>query len=199
MTDILKTWPASMSRARVLKAFTHDWGTFYFTLGPRKPKQGIDRLWYTHQGEIVGSFKVERLAQNDGSFPKLRSITGEVSEWQIKRDAWVALCGHFVRLMPCKNCLSPIWKGMRDCWQHSADHSYLCPVDEGMSQKKQDYEEILRNCQERETLSSLHRLIDSFQLKGAEIGGRIYHEAFRGWRYFDLESYRLTMEAKVQL
>lgn len=28
---------------------------------------------------------------------------------------------------------------------------------------------------------------------------RIYHEAFRGWRYFDLDAYRGTREAKVRL
>ncbi len=169
MPDIIKTWPAFMSRARVLKAFGH-FSEFYFTIGPRKPQQAIDHLWYTHQGEIIGSFKVDRLVQNDGSFPKLRSISGEVSEWQIKPDRWVAICkGPFSRLWPCKNCLAPMYKQPPVGWFHCVNRSSPCPgnanIDEGM----------------------------------AEFGGHIYHEAFRGFRYFDLQSYRGTMEAKVQL
>jgi len=82
-----------MNSRRVLEAFTHDWGEFYFTLGRSKPQQQIERLWYTHQGRILGSFKVARIIQNDGTnIPRLRSISGEVSEWQIKPDAWVAIC-----------------------------------------------------------------------------------------------------------
>jgi hypothetical protein len=101
MADILKTWPATMDRRRVLEAFTRDWGGhFYFTLGRGKPKEHIERLWYTHHGQIIGCFTVDRIVRNDGTnIPKLRSISGEVSEWQIKPDAYVALCkSSFVRL-----------------------------------------------------------------------------------------------------
>lgn len=31
------------------------------------------------------------------------------------------------------------------------------------------------------------------------IEGKLYHEGFRGWRYFDLESYRGTIGAKVRI
>ena len=100
MPDILKTWPAQFPPSRVLEVFMHDWGEFYFTIGRGKPKETIGRLWYTHRGRILGSFKVDRIVQNDGSLPRLRSITGETSEWQIKRDHWVCVCpsGTFVRL-----------------------------------------------------------------------------------------------------
>ncbi len=162
MPDILKTWPAFMSRARVLKAFGH-FSEFYFTIGPRKPLKTINRLWYTHQGEV------DRLVQNDGSFPQLRSITGEVSEWQIKPDRWVAICkGPFSRLRPCKNCLAPLYQTNKLIGPfHVSTHAACCKVhvEDGV----------------------------------AEFGGHIYHEAFRGFRYFDLDSYRETMEAKISI
>jgi hypothetical protein len=28
---------------------------------------------------------------------------------------------------------------------------------------------------------------------------KLYHQGFRGWRYFDLESYRGTMDAKIHV
>jgi hypothetical protein len=98
LAEILKTWPSSMPRKRVLAAFSH-FSTFYFSIGRGKPQRSIERLWYTHKGVIIGCFRVGVLKQNDGSFPKLRSITGDVSEWQIKRDMWTAICpGPFERL-----------------------------------------------------------------------------------------------------
>jgi hypothetical protein len=99
MSDILKTWPAFMDSRKVLRVFNHPWANFYFSVGKGKPKEAVERLWYTHRGRILGYFRVRELKQNDGSFPKLRSITGEVSEWQFKPDIWVAIChAPFVRL-----------------------------------------------------------------------------------------------------
>jgi hypothetical protein len=129
--DLLNTWPASLDRRRVMRVFTHGWQgrEFYFTLGRSKPRLQAARLFWTHQGRIIGSFTIDRIVQNDGSLPKLRSLTGEVSEWQIKRDSWVAIChGPLVR-----------------------------------------------------------------------INGRVFHEGFRGWRYFNLGAYRQTPESKVRL
>jgi hypothetical protein len=128
--EIIKTWPASFTPKHVLTVFTHDWGNFYFTLGRGKPSQEISRLWYTHRGRILGSFKIDRLVIQDGSLPRLQSITGEFSEWQIKRDNWVAICpaGTFTRLKE-----------------------------------------------------------------------KLYYSGFRGWRYFDLDEYRGTLESRVQL
>ena len=133
MTAILKTWPSFMERSKVLEVFNHDWGTFYFTLGRGKPQKEISELWYTHRGEIIGHFSVGTVVRNMGdNLPRLRSITGEVSEWQSKLMNWVALCP------------PPFFP--------------------------------------------LHKAY-----------GRIFHEAFRGWRYFDLESYRSTIDAKIRL
>lgn len=93
MTAILKTWPSFMPRSKVLEVFTHDWGHFYFTLGRGKPKEEPSELWYTHRGQIIGHFNVERIVRNLGNnLPRLRSISGEVSEWQIKLMNWVAIC-----------------------------------------------------------------------------------------------------------
>jgi hypothetical protein len=100
MSDIIKTWPASMHPRRVLEVFTHDWGSFYFTLGRGKPQKELERLWFTHRGRILGSFQVDQLIQNnETNIPKLASISGEESEWQIKPDRYVVICDHkFVRL-----------------------------------------------------------------------------------------------------
>lgn len=129
MPALLKTWPAFMTEEHTLKVFSHEWGRFYFSLGPRKPKQAFEQIYYTHRGRILGHFDVEEVVQNAGQLPKLHSLEGEESEWQIKADAWVAICK-----------------------------------------------------------PPFHRLED-----------RIYHEAFRGWRYFDLDKYRGTLDAKVRL
>jgi hypothetical protein len=129
MTAILKTWPAFMPPRKVLEVFTHDWGRFYFTLGRGKPQKPIDQLWYTHQGRILGYFGIEQIVQNVGQLPKLTAIDGTESEWQIRGDAWVAICP-----------------------------------------------------------PPFHRLEE-----------KLYHEGFRGWRYFDMEAYRGTIGAKLRI
>lgn len=129
MPDILKTWPAVMDRRRVLAAFTHDWGEFYFTLGRGKPSKPVERLWFTHHGQILGYFSVNRIIRNDGTnIPELRSISGEKSAWQIKPDAWVAIC----------------------------------------------------------------------RPPFVELDDKVYHDGFRGWRWFNLEEYSAAPESKVR-
>lgn len=127
--DIIKTFPAPVDAKTIHGIFRQqNWAEYYFTLGRGKPTQQIERVWFTWKGRILGSFKVDRIVRNDGSLPKLSRLDGGESEWQIKRDAWVAICGE-------------------DC----------VPLRE-----------------------------------------RVYMSGFRGWRYFDLESYRHTAEAKVR-
>ena len=93
MADIIKTWPAFMDRRKVKAIFSSPFAMFYFVVGKGKPKQAIERMWFTHQGEILGSFKVQEIVCNVGdNIPKLRSLENRDSEWQIKRDRWVALC-----------------------------------------------------------------------------------------------------------
>lgn len=92
MSDIIKTWPAFMSREKVLRIFRMRGTEFYFVVSRGKPSQAIERLWYTHQGEIVGCFSVREVVCNVGQLPKLRSLEDRESEWQIKRDRWVAIC-----------------------------------------------------------------------------------------------------------
>jgi hypothetical protein len=82
-----------MPRSKVLEVFNHDWGQFYFTLGRGKPQKEPSELWYTHQGEVIGHFNIVKIVRNMGdNLPKLRAISGEVSEWQIKLMNWVAVC-----------------------------------------------------------------------------------------------------------
>lgn len=100
MTDIIKTWPSCVPAKTVARIFTPEnrWAMFYFTLGRGKPKNPINRLWFTYQGRILGNFHVAEVVQNDGSFPKLQRLDGGESDWQIKPDAWVAICTDFVKL-----------------------------------------------------------------------------------------------------
>jgi hypothetical protein len=129
MAEIIKTWPAVKERDTVLRVFRHEWGgPYYFTLGRGKPQQEIARLWMTHQGVILGSFKVREIVQNNGAnIPRLRSLSNRESEWQIKADAWVAICEP-----PCEF-----------------------------------------------------------------LADEVFHEGFRGWRYFSLAEYRESDAAKV--
>lgn len=94
MAEIIKTWPGFMTPETVRRVFRRRWdGHYYFTLGRGKPQQSVTRIWMTHQGVIVGSFAVHEIVQNNGTnIPKLRSLDGSESDWQIKRDAWVAIC-----------------------------------------------------------------------------------------------------------
>jgi hypothetical protein len=118
-----------MPRKRVREAFTHDWGRFYFTIGRGRPAKPVEILFYTHKGVILGHFEIAEIIQNVGQLPRLRSITGEFSEWQIKLGNWVAICDppfHFLK-------------------------------------------------------------------------ERLYHDGFRGFRYFDLDAYRGTVDSKVRI
>lgn len=90
-----------MPRAKVIRIFTHDWPDhyFFFSLGRGLPKKKLRRLWYTHQGQIIGYFTVDRVLMNDGTLPTLRSLENRESAWQFKPGVWVAVCrGPFVRL-----------------------------------------------------------------------------------------------------
>ena len=141
MSDIIKTWPAVVSPRMTLAMFSENLPPFtmyYFTLGRACPKRvnplpqtygDRDHLWFTYRGRIMGAFGIVRVMQNDGSLPRLNRLDGGESDWQIKPDAWVAICKP-----PC-----------------------------------------LR----------LHK--------------KVYMSGFRGFRYFDLESYSSTMESKVRM
>lgn len=97
--DIIKTWPAATDArivAEIFSANTPPFVRYYFTLGRGKPKEKVDRIWYTWRGRILGYFEIEEIVVNDGTLPRLESLSGEESEWQIKRDAKVAIC-----LPPC--------------------------------------------------------------------------------------------------
>jgi len=99
MADIIRTWPASAKQKVVAEMFAlrPRWCRYYFTLGRGTPKQSIERLWFTYQGRILGSFGVDEIVCNVGQLPKLHSIDDEDSEWQIPKDAWVAICTDFTR------------------------------------------------------------------------------------------------------
>ncbi|HEV2174009.1 MAG TPA: hypothetical protein VGR71_10595 [Nitrospira sp.] len=131
MTDIIKTWPANVEARTVAQIFSESnppFCRFFFTLGRGKPKQAIANIWFTYQGRILGSFEVEEVVCNDGTLPRLSRLDGGESEWQIRKDAWVAVCAP-----PCKR-----------------------------------------------------------------IHERVFHEPFRGWRYFNFQTYKLSPDARVR-
>jgi hypothetical protein len=101
-----------MPRSKVLEIFTHDWGgCFYFALGRGKPQQEITQLYFTHRGEIIGHFDILKLVQNDGSLPKLRSLSDAESQWQIKPDRWVAVCAPPFHRLPRPRLYYPAHRG----------------------------------------------------------------------------------------
>jgi len=129
VSAIVKTWPAFIGAEKVLQVFTHEWGSFYFTLGRGRPQKYVDTIFFTHQGRLLGHFEVAVIIQNVGQLPKLRSLSDVESQWQIKAGAWVAVCQ-----------------------------------------------------------PPFHRLTE-----------KLYHEGFRGWRYFDLDAHRRAIDSKVRL
>ena len=129
MTAILKTLPTFFARGRIDQFLATEFSFFYFTLGRGQPKNSIQELYFTHKGVILGHFDIDYVCKNAGQLPKLTTLDGRPSEWQIKPDRWVAVCR-----------------------------------------------------------SPFHRLEE-----------KLFHSGFRGWRYFDLEAYRGTLDSKVLL
>jgi hypothetical protein len=99
MSDIIKTWPANVRPQIVAKIFSFNapWTHFYYTLGRGKPTRPLERIWFTYQGRILGSFNILEVVQNDGSLPKLQRLDGGESDWQIRKDYWVAICNGFTK------------------------------------------------------------------------------------------------------
>jgi len=132
MADILKTWPSAVSAKTTAQIFSPTapaFSRYYFSLGRGKPKQAIAFMWFTYGGRILGRMAVEEIVCNDGTLPKLGRLDGGESEWQIAKDAWVAICRP-----PC-----------------------------------------------------------------LRIRERVFHESFRGWRYFDFERWRADPASRYRL
>jgi len=129
MTAIVKTLPAWFARGQIDKFLTARFVHFYFTLGRGRPRIQPASLFLTHKGVLLGSFDVEEVCRNEGQLPKLTTLDGEPSDWQIKPDRYVAVCA-----------------------------------------------------------PPFHRLEE-----------QLCHVGFRGWRYFDLEAYRKTLDSRVTL
>jgi hypothetical protein len=71
-------------------------------------------------------------------------------------------------------------------------------------------EQVVRNDGSLPKLRSLQDRVSEWQFKHdiwvavcrppiERLGDRVYCEGFRGWRYFDLETYRQTVGAKVRI
>lgn len=132
MAEIIKTWPAMISvrtTARLFSANVPPFHRYYFTLGRGTPQAKVERLWFTYQGRIIGWFPVTEIIVNVGQIPALNRLDGGESEWQIKKDARVAIC-----IPPCRR-----------------------------------------------------------------LKGRIFMSGFRGWRYFNIDEYRETVEARHRI
>ena len=95
MADIIKTWPACVSARSTAAMFSPTmppFHVFFFTLGRGMPKQKIERLWFTYQGRIVGWFPVKEIIVNVGQIPALNRLDGGEGDWQMRKDAKVAIC-----------------------------------------------------------------------------------------------------------
>ena len=145
---IIKTLPARFARGNLEKFFGTEekpcFTEYFFTLGRGRPAQthprrrdyagapawfGLEQLYFSHRGVLIGWFRIACVVQNVGQIPLLTTLDGAPSEWQIKPDRWVAVCE-----------------------------------------------------------PPFHRLKEL-----------IYHEGFRGWRYFDFDTHVKTTAAKVRL
>ena len=95
MADIIKTWPVCVSAkatARMFSGTVPPFHVYFFTLGRGMPKQKVERLWFTYEGRILGWFPVEAIIVNVGQIPALNRLDGGESDWQIRKDAKVAIC-----------------------------------------------------------------------------------------------------------
>lgn len=95
MADIIKTWPVAVSAqatARIFSEKAPSFSRYYFTLGHGRPKAEVERIWFTYGGRVLGWFTVEDIVCNDGTLPLLNRLDGSPGEWQIAKDAWVAVC-----------------------------------------------------------------------------------------------------------
>jgi hypothetical protein len=97
VTAIIKTLPVRFARGEIERFFGLDgkpcWTTYYFTLGRNRPRRVTpEKLYFTHKGIVVGFFFISEIVQNVGQLPKLTNMDGDPSAWQIKPDAWVAVC-----------------------------------------------------------------------------------------------------------
>jgi hypothetical protein len=109
---IIKTLPVRFARGQLERFLGVGcypcFSTYYFTLGRGRPAKanlvgystvvrldgwiGIDQLWFSHKGIVIGHFEIELIVQNVGQLPRLTTLDGKRSEWQIKPDRWVAVC-----------------------------------------------------------------------------------------------------------
>lgn len=104
MTSIIKTLPVRFARGELERFLGLDgkpcWTIYFFTLGRGRPKRITpEQIYFTHKGIVIGHFAIADIVQNVGQIPKLTNMDGDPSAWQIKPDAWVAVCRPpFVRL-----------------------------------------------------------------------------------------------------
>ena len=92
MIAILKTLPTSFARGHIDR-FLACFGIYFFTLGRGRPSKadyavktnglegflGVDQLYFTHRGEIIGHFAIEVIVQNVGQLPPLTNMDGDPS------------------------------------------------------------------------------------------------------------------------
>lgn len=127
MAEIIKTWPSVVSAKTVAKVFSPSapaFSRYYFSLGRGKPKQAIERMWFTYGGRILGWFEVEEIVCNDGSIPPLKRLDGGESGWQFKPDVWLAVCAPPCRRIPERLFYEP-FRGWRyfdlEAWRGNFD------------------------------------------------------------------------------
>jgi hypothetical protein len=93
MAEIIRTWPASDKPQAAAQLFhIEPGGLFYFTLGRGKPKQEIEKLWFTYCGRIIGYFRVLKIVTDDEVPDDLHFISEPKKHWAPRKHRWVAVC-----------------------------------------------------------------------------------------------------------
>jgi len=120
---------------------------YYFTLGRGRPKQPVERLYFTFQGMVIGWFDVENIVANVGEWADFVG-GGTTMEQSTGRQRAVNIY---------KDREGSTWTPKLGVWL------VLCPPPFHLTEEQP------------------------------------YFSGFQGFRYFDLDSYRKTLDAKVLL
>ncbi len=78
MPDAIKTIEGWRDELKVRRFLSARVGFFIFSLGRGKPKQLVERLWFTFKGRVLGSIAIEAIEENTGQYDgKLKLLYGD--------------------------------------------------------------------------------------------------------------------------
>jgi len=172
---ILKTLPTRFARGDIERFFgigcAPCFQTYFFTLGRGRPRRW--RVCLFHAGSVI---ETETNRKDD------------FSEWQV-----------------CRECALRCIPGS---YQPAIDSLYF--THKGIVIGHFAVWKIVQNAGQLPKLTNMDGDPSAWQIPGdawvavcnppwQPLEERIYHHGFQGWRYFDLETHRGTLEAKIRL